>query len=125
MSCFLRNRVTAFEKLNTLYYLTKEIEMHERRLSEIDDIPYASENDKRELYEIINGMLQRCIRERDTLENYIASIEDDILRRVFILRFGAALSWPAVASQMGGGNNSGNLRMMCLRYVKKHPIPDL
>lgn len=122
MGKFARSRKTEFDKLSQLYYLTSEIEMEQRRLSEIDNIPNASEDAKRELYEIINGRLQRCLRERDAIENYIVSIEDDLVRQVFILRFGAALSWSAVAAQMGGGNNTDNLRMMAFRYVKKHPI---
>lgn len=122
MGKFTRSRKTEFGKLNQLYYLTKEIEMHERRLSEIDNIPYASENDKRELYEIINGMLQRCIRERDAIENYIVSIENDMLQQAFILRFGAALSWSAVACQVSSNINSNTLRMMAFRYLENHPL---
>lgn len=122
MGKFTRGRKTEFDKLSQLYYLTGEIEMEERRLSEIDNIPYASEDAKRELYEIINGRLQRCIRERDAIENYIVSIEDDMLRQAFILRFGAALSWSAVACRVSGNISSSNLRMMAFRYVKNHPI---
>lgn len=122
---FTESRPTAYNRLNQLYYLTKEIELVKRRLLEIDNIPYANEYYKRELYEIINNRLQKSIKERELLENYIISIKDGILQQAFILRFCAALSWSAVALQMGVGYTEDNVRMMCLRYTKKHPIPCL
>lgn len=109
------------DELHQLYYLNGEIEMHKRRLRELEQQPLAS-GDARivaDIYSIIGEVLQRCIAERERLEMFIAGIDDDFLRQVFICRFAAALSWREIALGLGGGNSSAGLRMMCYRYLKK------
>lgn len=109
------------EELSQLYYLSGEIEMHKRRLQELKHLPPAPDNirDIDDISNTISKVLQRCINERERLETFIARIDDDLLRQVFIYRFAAALPWREIALRVGGGNSSGSLKMMCYRHLEK------
>lgn len=98
--------------LGQLYWLHKEIDMDTRRIRELG--PEADD-----IRAIIEDQLARCIRERDALEDYIAAIDDDFTRRVFILRFAEGLSWEQVAACMGGKNSSAAMRMIVRRHIAK------
>lgn len=105
------------EKLSQLYYLSNEIELHKQRLQELKRMPPAAQNISGDLYNTINGLLQRCINEREEIETFIASVDNDLLRRILIYRFAVALPWEEVAAKVGGGNNAGNVRMICYRFL--------
>ena len=98
------------ENLSQLYWLNREIDAEARRLKEVEDA---------DIHTIIEDRLARCIRERDALEDYIAAIDDDFTRQVFIYRFAEGLSWGQVAARMGGQNSSGNMKMLVYRYTAK------
>ena len=104
------------KELGQLYWLNKEIEMDTRRLRKLGP---GTEG----IRAIIEAKRGRCIRERDALEDYIAAIEDDFTRMVFILRFAEGLPWKLIAAHMGGQNSSSGMRMLVCRYVKAHPGP--
>lgn len=127
------------KELSQLYYLNREIEMDKKRLLELEAqavscspnltgmprSPGVSDRVGRyaadivDLKGIIEAKLQQCIYERNRLERYIAEIDDSLLRQIFTYRFINGLPWEQVAACVGGGNNAGNVRMMCYRYLDK------
>jgi len=127
------------KELSQLYYLNREIEMDKRRLHELEaeavsispnltGMPrspgvadkvgrYAAEI--ADLKGIIEAKIQQCTYERNRLERYIMDIDDSLLRQIFTYRFVNGLTWDQVAAHIGGGNNEGNVRMLCYRYLKQ------
>lgn len=128
------------KELSQLYYLNREIEMDKRRLQELEvkalpgsqvltGMPhtpgvkdkvgeYAAEI--ADLRGIIEAKHQQCLYERSRLERYISSIDDSLTRQIFTCRFINGLPWEQVAACIGGGNNAGNVKMVCYRYLKQH-----
>ena len=127
------------KELSQLYYLNREIEMDQRRLRELEaralpgaqvitGMPHGSgvadivgryAAEIADLRGIIEAKHQQCLYERSRLERYIADIDDSLLRQIFTYRFVNGLPWNQVAACVGGGNNAGNVRMMCYRYLDK------
>lgn len=128
------------KELSQLYYLNREIEMDRRRLWELeqravpgaqvlDGLPhggtrldsvgmYAAEI--ADLRGIIAAKHQQCLYERSRLERYISGIDDSLTRQIFTYRFVEGMTWAQVANRIGGGNNAGNIRVLCYRYLDKH-----
>lgn len=128
------------KELSQLYYLNREIGMDKRRLQELEvkalpgsqvltGMPhtpgvkdkvgeYAAEI--ADLRGIIEAKHQQCLYERSRLERYISSIDDSLTRQIFTYRFINGLPWEQVAACIGGGNNAGNVKMVCYRYLKQH-----
>ena len=127
------------KELSQLYWLNREIEMDQQRLRELElkalpgaqvltGMPHApGVVDKvgtyaaeiADLRGIIEAKHQQCLYERSSLERYISSIDDSLLRQIFTYRFVNGLPWEQVAACIGGGNNAGNVRMLCYRYIKQ------
>lgn len=127
------------KELSQLYWLNREIEMDQQRLRELElkalpgaqvltGMPHApGVVDKvgtyaaeiADLRGIIEAKHQQCLYERSRLERYISSIDDSLLRQIFTYRFVNGLPWEQVAACIGGGNNAGNVRMLCYRYIKQ------
>ena len=127
------------KELSQLYWLNREIEMDQQRLRELElkalpgaqvltGMPHApGVVDKvgtyaaeiADLRGIIEAKHQQCLYERSRLERYISSINDSLLRQIFTYRFVNGLPWEQVAACIGGGNNAGNVRMLCYRYIKQ------
>lgn len=127
------------KELSQLYWLNREIEMDQQRLRELElkalpgaqvltGMPHApGVVDKvgtyaaeiADLRGIIEAKHQQCLHERSRLERYISSIDDSLLRQIFTYRFVNGLPWEQVAACIGGGNNAGNVRMLCYRYIKQ------
>ncbi len=128
------------KELSQLYYLTREIEMDERRLEELEaklqpggqslsGMPRGTGvADKLGVYvaeiadlrSIIAAKRKQCIVERSRLERYIAGIRDSLMRQIFTYRFVDGLPWEQVAARIGGGNSADSTRKMCKRYINRH-----
>ena len=127
------------KELSQLYYLKREIEMDQRRLQELEakampgaqaitGMPHGSNvadivgryaAEIADLRGIIEAKQQQCIHERNRLERYIAGIDDSLLRQIFTYRFISGFPWGQVADCIGGGNNAGNVKTACYRYLKQ------
>ena len=110
------------QALNQLYYLKREIEMDTRRLQALNArIPRKREAQviHEDIYRIIEAKRQRCIAELVSLEQYIAEIEDDFTKQIFVYRFVHGLPWAQVAARLGNWNTPENLRMIASRYIQK------
>ena len=58
-------------------------------------------------------------KERVNIEGFIATIEDDLTRMIFRLRFIRCYQWGEVAYVIGGNNTEQAVKMMCYRYLDK------
>lgn len=67
----------------------------------------------------INSLELECVLEKQKLEKYIGTINDDQTRMIFRLRFIHCMTWPQVAEAIGGRNTATNVKLICYRYLKK------
>jgi len=56
-------------------------------------------------------------RERTKLNQFISSIDNDLTRTVFRLRFLRCLTWKEVATVIGGGNTEQTVKKICYRFL--------
>ncbi len=127
------------KELSQLYYLNREIEMDRRRLRELERGTIPAQSAEREkidggradvvglraaeiadLRGIIEAKHQQCLYERSRLERYISSIDDSLLRQIFIYRFINGLPWRQVAACVGGGNTDDACRKAVRRYLERN-----
>lgn len=57
-------------------------------------------------------------QKKNTVESFIASVDDSRMRRIINLRFIENMSWNQVADQIGGGNTEGSIKMAFQRFMK-------
>lgn len=126
--------------LSRLWYLNREIELDEERLAELEDMavsitsplsdmPSGKGGINRSLEEvavkianikeIINRKKERCIHEREVLEDYISTVPDSLVRMVLILRFINGLPWAQVASSIGGKCTEDSVKKICYRWIRE------
>lgn len=107
------------KELEQLYFLRGEIRMHDKALKNLEREYEAAHWPEKvqEVREIIEGMRRRCAAQLDSLERWLAAVPDDFMREVLTLRYSDGLTWKNAAIKLGGGNNSGTLRMAASRYL--------
>ena len=54
--------------------------------------------------------------EKTEIEDFIAKINDSLVRDILTLRFIGGLSWNEVAKVVGGGNTATNVRLIVRRF---------
>ncbi len=57
--------------------------------------------------------------ERDRIEQWINSIEDDTVKFIFLRRFVDGMRWNYIADELGGNNTEDSVKKMCYRYLEK------
>ena len=114
------------DELAQLHYLRREIEMDTPRLKNLErDLRRTRWPDLiRDIRDIIEAKRQRCVAQRDTMEQYISSIQDFYIQQIFTLRYVEDLSWLKVSLRLGGVNTPENLRMITSRYLKRNRAGD-
>lgn len=125
-------------ELSQLYWLNKELERYEHKLSKLryaigpsspssDGMPRGSNMDSAterravelvELQEIIEEIKTKIHRERKALLGYIDSIPDSYTRLIFSYRFMDGLTWQQVALRIGGRVTADAVRKACIRYLE-------
>lgn len=126
------NHPVTIRELSQLRDLRREIRLDTERLARLDaalypsarlmrEMGYAAEMDRMsaEIRAIIAAKQERCIRERIRLEQYIASVDDSLVRMAMTLRFLDGMHWRAVAMRIGGGNTEDSIRKMVYRYLAR------
>ena len=133
------------EQLRQLKYLKNEIKMLREQIDNlktgiVSDVVEGSESEfpytKRrftiagadhEEYERKSKRLRERLQRRvkdlmDLLEEineYIADIDDSLLRQIVTLRHVNGLTWDQVAASIGGGNTADGVRKMHDRYLRE------
>lgn len=126
-------------ELSQLYYLNREIEREQRRVAQLRDaatgtaakisgLPGAGGlSDKTAIAAaiadseaIIEAKLQLAIVEYRRLNQYIAGIDDSLIRQIVAYRFVDGLPWRQVAFHIGGGNTEDSCRMALNRYLAEN-----
>lgn len=72
-----------------------------------------------EMRGMLEGGLERYWRELNRLSEWLAGIDDPLLRRIMTLRYVKRLKWMQVAKQVGGGNTADSVRMAHNRYFAR------
>jgi DNA-directed RNA polymerase specialized sigma24 family protein len=105
------------KELSQLYYLNREIEMDRRRLEELRSKAESPQSPALEA--TIKAKQERCIQERDRLERFISSIDDNLTRQIFTMRCACGLSWAEIAAKVGGGNTTQGVMRRIYRAFEK------
>lgn len=108
------------KELNQLYWLKKEIEQQQKRLSKLrlvsnirrpvlTDIPKSTEQKNIIEYYVINVVdleniiksnIERCIEETKKIESFIATINDSEMRQIVTLRSIQGLTWEQIGQKL-------------------------
>jgi len=62
--------------------------------------------------------IDELIEKREKLEDFIATVEDGLMRQILALRYINGLSWRQVAKHIGGGNTADSVRKYHDRYLQ-------
>lgn len=128
------------KELSQLYYLNREIEEQQRRLSELEclatscsaqitGMPRANGiSDKiskyvaeiADLKSLLDLNLKKCFYELNRLNRYIQSVEDSEMRMILSFRYINGLSWQQVAASISVYATEDSVRMKHNRYLREH-----
>lgn len=128
------------KELTQVYYLTRELEMWERKLREmeasgsvkaveVDGMPFSKTNinsdstaseavDAAEIREIIKTLKAKIIHMIREVNEFIASLDDPLLRMIINYRCVELMSWSQVAMKVGGGNTDESVRKYFVRNIE-------
>lgn len=81
-------------------------------------VPAPCQNDIQDMIKMMQRRLRRITRQHNEIEEYIDTISDSQLRRIFQLRFIDGLSWENVTIRIGGGNSEKAVKKKAYRYLK-------
>ena len=123
--------------LSRFQYLEGEIDTLEEHLAELDflleqltqdairDAAYKGELDHciaDIIYtkELIREKICEREKERRWISEFIFSINDSLLRTIFIYRYIDGLKWFEIADKIGGGNTDESVKLLHWRFLKKY-----
>lgn len=127
-------------QLNQAYYLTKELEMWERKLREaeaksiaspvITGMPFANTNLNSDptsdaaitvakARETVDTLRENIVRLLCEITEYIAILDDPLLRMIINYRCVEFMSWNQVAMKIGGGNTDDSVKKYFYRNIPK------
>ena len=123
------------KELSQIYYINKEIEMWERELENVtslqspklDGLPRGSETgdstaskalQAAQISETINGLLTKLQMKRKEIYDYIATVDDSLMRQIIMYRCISLCTWEEVAIYVGGGNSADSVRKLFVRFVR-------
>lgn len=127
------------KELSQLYWLRKEIMREQKRLEELEhaargdvanivglspikgmeDIQHSYALFLTEERDLMKRKLEQLLTEYTSLDQYIASVNDSVMRQILGLRYRDGYSWVQVAARLGGGNTADGVRMMQKRFLRK------
>lgn len=122
-------------ELNQIYYINREIEMWQRELDDItslqspklDGIPKgtgisdstaAKAVKAAPVIDKINELIAELQAKRQEIYEYIATIDDSLMRQIIMYRCLSLCTWKEVATYVGGGNTADSVRMMFMRFTE-------
>lgn len=123
------------KELSQIYYINREIEMWQRELSSIyslesvnlDGMPRGSsigdatgEKAVRaaQIRDIIEGLLAKLQMKRKEVYEFIATLDDPLMRQIVMYRCLSLCTWEEVAMYVGGKNTADSVRMLFNRFFK-------
>lgn len=117
------------KELSEIYYINREIEMWKRELDDItslqsprlDGLPRGGETSDTtaakavraaQISETIDGLLARLQLKRKEIYDYIATIDDSLMRQIIMYRCLSLCTWEETARYVGGNNTADSVRML-------------
>ncbi len=126
------------KELSRIYYLQKELNMWEKELAGLQEsigakspslsgMPTSHGGDssptEREALELadyktkIEILRLRISQTINEIQNFIASIDDSLIRQIVNYRCIKLYKWEEVATRVGGGNTADGLRKIYTRFI--------
>lgn len=123
------------KELSEIYYINREIEMWKRELDDItslqspcldglprgggaSDATAAKALRAAQISKTIDGLLARLQMKRKEIYDYIATIDDSLMRQIIMYRCLSLCTWDEVARYVGGGNTADSVRKLFVRFVR-------
>lgn len=124
------------KELNQIYYINREIEMWERELESVTDLKSPkldgmpkkqgtgdATGDKAvraaEISRIIEGLLTKLQVKRKEIYEFIATLDDPVMRQIVMYRCLSLCTWEEVAMYVGGKNTADSVRMAFNRFTSE------
>ena len=124
------------KELNQIYYINREIEMWQRELESITDLgspkpdgmprspgvgdPTGSRATRAaEISRIIEGLLAELQVKRKEIYEFIATLDDPVMRQIVMYRCLSLCTWEEVAMYIGGKNTADSVRMAFNRFTSE------
>lgn len=126
------------KELSQLYYIDKEIRALQKRLAELraggviqspvlSGMPGGGPGDKvatmateiASLEQQIDQELTRRVTEERRLREYIAGVDDALMRLILQYRHIELLRWWQVADRVGGGNTADSVKKIYQRFLAR------
>ena len=124
------------KELNQIYYINREIEMWQRELESITDLgspnldgmpkspgagdPTGSRATRAaEISRIIEGLLAELQVKRKEIYEFIATLDDPVMRQIVMYRCLSLCTWEEVAMYIGGKNTANSVRMAFNRFTSE------
>lgn len=89
----------------------------------IEGFPYPEYNRKRTLLyarkATLTSLEMELLETLNSVEEFIAGVNDSRMRRIITLRFIDNLSWNEVAKRIGGGNTEDSVKKAFYRFMEK------
>lgn len=89
----------------------------------IEGFPYPEYSRKKTLLyarkATLTSLELELLETLNSVEEFIASVDDSRMRRIITLRFIENLSWNAVARRIGGGNTEDSIKKAFYRFMEK------
>lgn len=89
----------------------------------IEGFPYPEYNRKRTLLyarkATLTSLEMELLETLNSVEEFIAGVDDSRMRRIITLRFIENLSWNEVARRIGGGNTEDSVKKAFYRFMEK------
>lgn len=87
---------------------------------EVRRVSFLRSENARSAAAAVDRKLKRLYTKQAQIEEYIANIDDPLVRRIMVARYIECLSWEGVARKLGGRNTSESVRKICERWLKNH-----
>lgn len=68
----------------------------------------------------IKNIKDQIIESEKQIHQWLQTIEDDTIRKVFSLRFLCGMQWKEVAGMVGKYCSEASVKMMCYRYLDRN-----
>ena len=109
------------KELESVFYITAEIDLWETELNNIKDSPKDWRN-ATYIEQKIREKTDELKRLKSEIDLFILSIPDSLTRMIVHMRAVQLLTWNEIATKVGGPNTENTVKKMYSRFLKKCPI---
>lgn len=113
------------QELPQLFFLRKEIPLIARQIADLEKLRACNSAPSfqagvSECIKILKWQQAKRTKELKQIEDFMESVDDEIIKQFLVNRYENHCTWRAVAFRAGPGYSEDSIKKMVQRYVKKH-----